>query len=100
MRQLGAFLLGAWIAALGVVLVTWPAPPAPPPVKLYNLVIMSDMTKVVWKGTHLTNNGFCTSVWVDKTLDTVICTPHLITEAEEETAKPQDGKPTQQAEAR
>lgn len=101
MRHWGAFLLGAWIAAVGVLVATWPSAPPPPPMKKYNLVIMSDMTKVLWEGTHITNNGFCTIVWKGNVADTVVCTPHLITEAEEEAAPvQQSGKPTQQAEAR
>jgi len=50
------------------------------PTKTYNIVLLQDSTKLALEGTHITNNGFCSLVWKGKTLDTVVCTSHLITE--------------------
>lgn len=48
------------------------------------MILMNDMAKLTWKGTKITNNGFCTTVWMGNVADTVVCTPHIITEVTEE----------------
>lgn len=54
------------------------------PVKMYNVVLLSNDVRVTFNGTHITNNGFCTSIWLDTVLDTTICAPHVVTEAVDE----------------
>lgn len=53
----------------------------PPVVKMYNVLLTNSGDKVGVAGTKITSSGFCTSVWVGAEIDTVICTPHIITEA-------------------
>lgn len=75
--------------------------PAPARMKTYNTVFMADMQRVTWQGTHITNNGFCTNIWKGPVLDSIICTPHIITEAEEaKDEKQEQAKPVQKADAR
>lgn len=59
-------------------------------VKNYNLVLLGgEPTKLGVLGTHLTNDGMCTKIWLGDVLDTVVCASHLITEVAPD--------PTQQA---
>lgn len=51
-------------------------------VKTYNIMLLnSELGTSSWKATHITNNGFCTTLWKWEVADTVICHPHIITEA-------------------
>lgn len=51
------------------------------PVKQYNVVLLTDALQLAFKGTHITTNGFCTTIWIGETADTTICAPHIVTEA-------------------
>lgn len=70
--------------------------------KTYNVVLLTGDVRVVFKGTHIDSRGFCSYIYRGLTVDTIICAPHIVTEAvEEPTAESADpqAKPTQKAEA-
>lgn len=73
------------LIALGIVYFT-PEPKKPITLQLkdYNIIILTQGEKVSTKGTHITSNGFCTQIWLGTKLDTNVCAPHLVTEAEAE----------------
>lgn len=51
-------------------------------VKTFNVMLLnSELGTSSWKATHITNNGFCTTLWKWEVADTVICHPHIVTEA-------------------
>lgn len=51
-------------------------------IKTYNVMLLnSELKTSSWKATHITNNGFCTTLWRWEVADTVICHPHMVTEA-------------------
>lgn len=54
-------------------------------VKTFNVMLLnSELGTSSWKATHITNNGFCTTLWKWEVADTVICHPHIVTEADGE----------------
>lgn len=78
-----------------------PVPPQqevqPQPERYYKLMYPgSPVEPSLWLGSHITNDGMCTTIWLNNRADTIICGSHLITEipppAEEPAiANPRDG---------
>ena len=74
----GLTALGVW----GFVDWVTSARPKRGEVKTYNVMLLNTEFKTSsWKATHITNNGFCTTLWKWEVADTVICHPHIVTEA-------------------
>jgi hypothetical protein len=57
-------------------------PPPQPALKEYNLMLLSEGIKVIFKGTRIESTGFCSVIYVGEVVDTVVCTSHVLTEAD------------------
>lgn len=91
MRKLSILLF--LVAASGMLLMPFAAKypkPKAKELKIYNLITLPSAEKVGAPGTHITNNGFCTTVWIDKVVDTVICGSHIATETTSGPAQGED----------
>lgn len=78
-----AFVIGAFAFATGSG--SAPATPQqevqPPPERYYKLMYPgSPVESSLWIGSHITNDGMCTTIWLNNRADTIICGSHLITE--------------------
>lgn len=65
----------------------------PLPLKSYNILLMNGGKEVPSKlgldgMTHIRSRGFCTEIWKQDVIDTVVCTPHIVSEVEPEIETP------------
>lgn len=63
--------------------------PVPPEVRIYKLMYPgSGIPDSYWQGTRITNDGMCSTIWLNYRADTIICGAHLLTETVPEGPRP------------
>jgi hypothetical protein len=75
------FLLGLLVLVLGLYV---ERATRPLPLKSYNILLMGGeegVSKLSLENmTHIKSRGFCTEIWKEDVVDTVVCTPHIVSE--------------------
>lgn len=95
MSRFNSFVVGV-LAAIAVILSVdhyKAKPPVRVKLKVHDYLLYVSDQRVELKGEGIVNNGFCTTVVLNGRADTIVCQPHLITEANAAPASAEEDAP-------